>query len=157
MSTKEEGGGEHNFGAIHISHTVVAGKCSTNHQRVCMTCGIIQKYGREFGSRKHPGFASVDQKCPPISTFLMINEKPSPTSLTTEYYYYDDLKQREKDNVKQRAVKYLAQRSAEQRQARHQEINRRRLENTEFQEKEEGENEKEEEESSTDIPVEITQ
>ena len=130
---------EHNWGPVHIAHVVIAGVSKSHHQRLCFTCGIVQKYGREYGSKRHPGFSAVDQNCspPPLpatNCTPMSTMEPS-TSSTTEYYYYDD-KQRERDHVKQRAVKYLAERAADQRLTRQLEINRRRLEYTEIQKKE---------------------
>ena len=54
--------GEHTFGLVHIVNA--AAVCW--HERKCEECGLSQKFGRVYGSIKHPGFEYVERKCQPI-------------------------------------------------------------------------------------------
>jgi ribosomal protein S27AE len=51
--------GEHSFGPKYS----VNNGGSSYHERECQTCGMKQKYGVKYGSKRTPGYESVDPKC----------------------------------------------------------------------------------------------
>ncbi|GFH47083.1 predicted protein [Chaetoceros tenuissimus] len=46
------------------------------HGRVCSRCGIVQLYGRKYGSKRNPGYEQIDETCIPSS----VNVLPDPTN-----------------------------------------------------------------------------
>jgi hypothetical protein len=51
--------GEHAFGVRYSVH--VGG--TSHYERKCQNCGMKQKYGVRYGSKRTPGYESVDPKC----------------------------------------------------------------------------------------------
>jgi len=62
-TAEEETGGNEKHDFPGYNFIVNVGSWSW-HQRVCEKCGLAQKYGRGYGSNKHPGYKRVDPKCP---------------------------------------------------------------------------------------------
>ena len=59
-TTYSNGAGEHDFGGIFLVNN--AG--FSHHSREYEKCDLRQVYGRLYGSKKHPGYQSVNSKCP---------------------------------------------------------------------------------------------
>ena len=49
----------HQWGKIKPFHNA----SDTFHGRQCVACGILQRYGKRYGSKKHSGFESVSDVC----------------------------------------------------------------------------------------------
>ena len=50
---------QHQFGPLYVVNVMGI----SHYERQCVKCGIKQAYGHVYGSRKHPGYAKVDQTC----------------------------------------------------------------------------------------------
>lgn len=57
------GSGEHDFGPVEQFSYVFLG---TFHGRLCKKCGLLQKYGRAYGTNRYPNFEEIDPNCPPL-------------------------------------------------------------------------------------------
>lgn len=56
------GAGEHDFWTLEQFFEAP----ETFHGRFCKKCGLIQRYGRQYGSNKYPDYVRIDPNCPPL-------------------------------------------------------------------------------------------
>lgn len=58
-----KGSGEHDFGPVE---QFFAPSGRTSHGRICERCGVVQGYGRAYGSNRSPNYERIDPHCPPL-------------------------------------------------------------------------------------------